>query len=300
MWLRWVVSNLLSQVGEDKMRQAVAHAKTVVEPALRRQMHATGDASADEAPEPTGPCDLVVLFALGLESGGLIDQMTDVVTTRCATFVERAGKLDGKRLVVCETGVGCEAAAGATDDLIKVYQPRWIVSAGFAGALSPELRRGHVVMASSLVDEQRQPLQVGFQMDPAVIQATPSLHVGRLLTIDRLVRHRQEKEQLAIDYDAIACDMETTAVAQACRRQQVRFLSVRIISDQLDDKLPAEVEHMLEQDSLAGKLGAATRALFQRPGSVKDMWKLREAALRASDRLAKFLIGVLPQLDSDQ
>ena len=70
-----------------------------------------------------------------------------------------------------------------------------------------------------------------------------------------------------------------------------RFLSVRIISDGLDDRLPPEVERMLDQHSLAGKLGAATRAIFQRPGSVKDMWKLQEIAHRASDRLANFLVG---------
>ncbi len=299
MWLRWVVSNLLNQVAEDKVRQAVEQAKHAVEPALRRTMQSPGAAPVDEAAEPTEPCDLVVVFALGLESGGLIDRMTDVVTTRCATFVERAGQLDGRRLVVCESGVGCDAAAQATDDLIKIYQPRWIVSAGFAGALTPTLRRGHVVMANSLIDQQRQSLDVGVHIDPTVIQATPSLHIGRLLTINQLVRHRHEKEQLAVDFDALACDMETIAVAQACRRQQVRFLSVRIISDQLDDKLPVEVEHMLEQQSIAGKLGAATRALFHRPGSVKDMWKLRETAIQASDRLANFLVGVLSQLDPD-
>ena len=121
---------------------------------------------------------------------------------------------------------------------------------------------------------------------------------ARRSAVDRrqLVRQRDEKEQLAAEFGAVACDMETMAVAQVCRRRQVRFLSVRIISDGLDDRLPPEVEHMLDQQSLAGKLGAATRAVFQRPGSVKDMWKLREIAHRASDRLAKFLVGVVPQL----
>jgi adenosylhomocysteine nucleosidase len=101
---------------------------------------------------------------------------------------------------------------------------------------------------------------------------------------------------LAAEFGAIACDMETMAVAQVCRRRHVRFLAVRVISDGLDDRLPPEMERMLDQRSLAGKLGAATRAIFQRPGSVKDMWRLQETARRASDRLANFLAGVIPQL----
>jgi len=298
MWLRWVVSNLLSQIAEDKMRQAVERAKDIVEPAVRRQMHSPEETPADHQAKRSGSSDLLVLFALGLESGGLVDRMEDVTTLRCATFVERSGQLDQRDLTVCETGVGCDAAARATHDIIEVHHPRWIVSAGFAGALTPALRRGHIVMANTVVDQRHDVLDVGFKMDPQTIESNPSLHVGRLLTVDRLVRDRGEKEQLAADYDAIACDMETSAVARACRDQHVPFLSVRIISDQLDDKLPIEVEKMLNQSSLAGKLGAATGALFQRPGTVKNMWKLRETAIRAADHLAAFIVGVLPQLDS--
>lgn len=291
MWLRWVVTNLLNQMAEEKVRKVVEKARHVVEPAAR---HRVG--SADARATQAEPSEVVVTFALGLESGGLVDRMQDVVTLQCATFVERSGQLDGKRLVVCESGVGREAAEKATEDVIQLYEPHWVISAGFAAALRPELRRGHVLMASSVVDPQQHRLDVGFQLAPEVARDNPALHVGTLLTVDQLIRERREKEQLAAQYDAIACDMETMAVAQVCQQRHVRFLSVRIISDQMDDALPPEVEHMLDQESVAGKLGAATRALWQRPGSVKDMWKLRETAVRASDRLAAFLVGVLPQL----
>ncbi len=299
MWLRWVVSNLLNQVAEDKLQHAVERAKQIVQPSVRPGRASEGTPQDDDTPVAEPPCEIVVVSALGLESGGLVDRMTDVVTTQCATFVERAGYLDSRRLVVCESGVGRQAAAQATEDVIKVHHPQWVVSAGFAGALVPGMRRGHILMASSVVDQQQHPLEIGFKIDPGVVEGTRSLHVGRLLTIDKLIRHREEKEKLAADYDAVACDMETIAVAQACRRRRVRFLSVRIISDGLDDHLPAEVEHMLDQHSIAGKLGAATRAVFGRPSSLKDMWNLRETALRASDRLAKFLIGVVPQLGEE-
>ena len=293
MWLRWVVSNLLNQVAEEKVRHVVERAKHVVEPAIK------GRRAAEPAPD-TGPSphpDVVLVFALGLESGGFVDQMTDVVTTECPAFVERAGTQNGRRLIVAESGVGREAAMQATEDVIKIHHPNWIISAGFAGALVDDLPRGHILMADSVIDRHGDPLEVGFKISPEVVTSTPSLHVGRLVTVDQLIRRREEKEKLAAEFQAIACDMETMAVAQVCRRRRVRFLSVRVISDGLDDNLPREVEHMLEQPSFAGKLGAATRAVFRRPGSVKDMWKLRETAIRASDRLAKFLVGIVPQLD---
>lgn len=291
MWLRWVVSNLLNQVAEDKVRQAVARAKKMVSAPQAKDTRAAGDVPIDES-----PCDIVLLFAMGIESGGIVDRLQDKVTTECSSFLEHDGKLGERRVVVADSGVGRQAAAQATEDVIKIHRPQWIVSAGFVGALNDRLRRGHIVMADEVVDEKRHPLTIGFKMDRRVIDATPSLHVGRLLTVDRLIRSDAEKRQLADTFGAVACDMETIAVAQACRRRQVRFLSIRVVSDELEDSLPAEVEHMLGQTTLAGKLGAATRAVFQRPRSVKDMWRLRETAVRASDRLAKFLEGVVPQL----
>ncbi|NQT40578.1 MAG: hypothetical protein HQ581_24005, partial [Planctomycetes bacterium] len=40
----------------------------------------------------------------------------------------------------------------------------------------------------------------------------------------------------------------------------------------------------------------AAAAIWRRPGSVKDMWRLRENAMVASDRLAEFLAGMIGQL----
>ncbi len=297
MWLRWIVTNLIDQVAEEKMRQAVDRAKQVVEPVLRGRGGPQVE-TAEETPVSPAHCDIVIMFALALESGGLVDQMTDVVTLHCASFVERAGMLNGRPVVICESGVGRESAARATEDAIKTFHPRWVISAGFAAALRPELRRGHILMAQAVLDQHKHPLEVGFKIDPVALRQNRSLHVGNLLTVDKLLRERAEKDQLADEYQAAACDMETIAVAQACRRRQVRFLSVRVISDELDDHLPREVEHLLDQTTLAAKLGAATRAVFRRPRSLKDMWNLRETALRASDRLATFLSGVVPQLES--
>jgi hypothetical protein len=71
---------------------------------------------------------------------------------------------------------------------------------------------------------------------------------------------------------------------------------VRIISDAVDDELPPEIERLVQSKTLARQLGAATGAIFKRPSAVKDLWQLREDAIRLSDRLARFLAGVVEQL----
>ena len=95
---------------------------------------------------------------------------------------------------------------------------------------------------------------------------------------------------------ALAVDMESMAVAQVCRAEKVRFLSVRVIIDEVDRALPRDIDSLLNKKSTAGRLGAAAGAILRRPASIKDMWQLKEDALAASERLAKFLVGVVGQL----
>jgi adenosylhomocysteine nucleosidase len=294
MLLRALVSQFVRQAAQRKIYEAAAaalagqHGASESDGSLQEQ---------EKSSEPVPPCDVVLLFALGIESGGTVDRLSDAVSTRCQSFFEHAGRLDGRRVVVAESGVGVELAARATQDLISLHRPQWVVSAGFAGALHDALHRGHILMANRVADTHNNQLSVGLKLDERIVDSTPSLHVGRLLTVDQIIRDPQDKRRLGVQHDALACDMESMAIADVCRRCKVRFLSVRVISDEVDEHLPPEIESLLNQKNLAGKLGAAAGAIFNRPSSIKDMWKLNEDALKASDRLAKFLLGVVPQLD---
>ena len=299
MLLRWLVNNYLRDAAQQKVREVVTDVLTERPPRKAPEAPRTGSpdsAATDEDGDEFLPCDVAFIFALGIESGGLVDCLKGGETSRHKHGIERAGKLDGREVVIVEAGVGGAAAARATKAAIDFYQPRWVISAGFAGALTDDLRRGHMLMADTVASEQGENLSVGIKLEPQVVAATKGLHVGRLLTVDRLIRRADERHKLHEEHGAVACDMETFAGAQACRDAGTRLLSVRIISDAVDDELPPEIENLLAQKSLAGKLGAAAGAVMHRLGAAKDLWSLREDALKASDRLAKFLRGVVGQL----
>lgn len=258
------------------------------------QERAEGRLPDDET--PATPVHTALLFALRIEAAGVLDAALDLYTTRNATFVEHVGPWQGKQVCIAEIGTGAKHAAAAAADVIAVHRPAWVISAGFAGGLVEELPRGHLLMADSILSAHGEELSVGFQLSAEALAQTPKLHVGRLVTVDRIVKTSSAKRDLAAATGAIACDMETALVAEACRAARTRFLSVRIISDAVDDELPPEIERLMQSKTLARQMGAAAGAIFRRPSAVKDLWRLREDAIRYSDRLAKFLAGVVPQL----
>ncbi len=238
-------------------------------------------------------CHVGLVFALGIEAGGLVDKLAGLVKTAGAGFVAREGGLGNKRTIIVESGTGRERASRATEALIFGHHPRWIISAGFAGALDERLKQGDILVADSVVDESGQQFVIDLKLPPG-----PRLHVGRLVTVDRVIREPDEKRRIGQQHQAMAVDMETLGVADVCSQRKTRFLSVRIVIDGVNRTLPRDIDLMVNKKSTAGRLGAAAGAIMRRPSSVKDMWQLKEDALVASESLAKFLVGIIGQLPS--
>ena len=282
MFLRSLLAGLLKR--EVQKRASATAAEAVRQAGEETVAAAAQDPSATE-------CDVAVLMALDIEAGGLLDQMKSTVKTHGAGFTAYLGSLAQRRVVVAVTGPGGEAAERATGALIAGHSPKWVISAGFAGGLHDDLRRGDLLVANRILSPDGRRLTIDFQMSE-----TAGMHVGALLTVDHIIRTPEEKRSLGRQYEACAVDMETMAVAQHCRQAKQRFLAVRVISDAVDDHLPSDIEHLMRQKTKAGQAGAVAGALFRRPTSVKDMWRLKQNAITDSDRLASFLAELLPQL----
>ena len=190
MMLRYLLSNWVRQTAQQKIREVVTNA------AQHRATDGRDGEQDSPAPEPPPAAEVICVFALGAEAGGAVDLLTECVTSRCASFIEYAGYLADRRMAVIETGVGRQLAARATADAIAMHRPSWVISSGFAGALQPNLLRGHIVMPDEVVDLQGGQLSVGLKLEPDSIAETAGLHTGRLLTVDNLIRTTKEKQRL--------------------------------------------------------------------------------------------------------
>jgi adenosylhomocysteine nucleosidase len=274
-------------------------------------------------------CHFGIVFALGIESGGLEDLLSGAIRIRThgdwlrsrgkrrlspslsaspGLFIKEGG-LKGRRVVIIRSGAGRENAARAAEVLIAGHRPEILISAGFAGGLSPTLKRHDILLADSVIDSsgrqiilnqspphndisnegQTPPCPLAhFPFDQSKLN-WPNLQIGKLLSVDHVVREPSEKQSLHQQHQALAVDMETFAVAEVCRRRSVPLCAIRIIHDAANDILPPDIERLLRQKTEAARLGAALGAIWRRPGSVKDLWAMKENSLVGSAQLAKFI-----------
>jgi adenosylhomocysteine nucleosidase len=118
---------------------------------------------------------------------------------------------------------------------------------------------------------------------------------GRLLTVDRVILRAADKGELHRVYQADLIDMESSAVAAVCQEKMVRFLSIRVISDDAHGDLPDEITAVMNPSGVY-RVGATLRSLWRRPSSARDFWRLYEHSIEAADRLSKFIIRCLDDL----
>lgn len=122
-------------------------------------------------------------------------------------------------------GIGEKRARHAAELVIERAQPRLLVSAGIAGALSPRLKVGDVGRIREVVDVatgERYATQGG----------------DWVLVTSKDVSDPAEKQDLLAKYGADVVDMEAAAVAQVARERGIEFAAVKAISDDAAFAMP--------------------------------------------------------------
>lgn len=187
-----------------------------------------------------------------LEAENIIAAMNNKTTEVCGGITFHAGSLSGKDAVVAVCGIGKVFAAICAQTMILRYSPDEIINVGVAGSLSTELGVFDLVIARDLVQHDMDTSALG---DPRglisglnivnipadrdicdklerVISAA-GLHgvSGRIATGDKFVDSDADRNSIAADFGAVACEMEGGAVAQTCYAAGVKFAVLRAISD---------------------------------------------------------------------
>jgi hopanoid-associated phosphorylase len=158
--------------------------------------------------------------------------------------------------VLCTSGLAAEAriatAAGfpviigggnreRTTALVEeaVRRASCLMSFGIAGALSPDLRAGDVVISAEVVsDGQRWRADEGFQDRVGELTREIGAYRGAVLGADAILATELAKSRAWTETGALAVDLESAVVARIASQAGIPFLVVRTIADTAFRELP--------------------------------------------------------------
>lgn len=167
-----------------------------------------------------------------------------------------SGRLGNNEIVLWRCGVGKVNAAVGTMRLVEKHHPDAIISTGLAGGIDTLMQVMDIFVATQCIYHdvdcggigvegsctlgQVQGLPARYDADPRLLDhalAVPRtdderLVTGLICTGDQFITDRERQNTIKRHFpDGLACDMESTAIAQTCHILQVPFLCLRMISD---------------------------------------------------------------------
>jgi adenosylhomocysteine nucleosidase len=167
---------------------------------------------------------LMLVFALPEEAR--------VVRRRIQTNKSDAGVLQGvfagQEVSVNFVGVGAVRIADL-ERSVELIKPRMIISSGFAGATRALLEAGDFVLSTNYTDAD---IAKALAQQKIFDAAGPFVQV-------RQVASASDKWSLKCSQGALAVDMESEAIADLCRRKGLSLVTARMISDAIDENIPA-------------------------------------------------------------
>lgn len=207
-------------------------------------------------------------------------------------------------VALIETGEGIRNSERAVRSWLDQRAACAVLGIGFAGALSPSLAVGDLVIARSVRGADR--AGESFISSPVLLSAAgqvriEGMHFGAAITVDEIVGEASAKRRLAtlLARDEIGCvDMESSAIARACGERKLPFLIVRSITDLLDEDLPLDFNRCRTVD---GRVSAqrVIRAALARPRSFKGLLELKRRSDQCAERLAAFVRQLLCSIHQD-
>lgn len=170
---------------------------------------------------------IAITFALPAESSAFLRLIKDKKRRNLNDVSSITGRIDNHPIELVHTGVGEKICRQRIASFLQDRQFNYLISAGFAGALSDQLHVGDVLLARNF--------------STLDLREVPDLHVhfADLYTASGIIDSSEERKRVAETTGASAVDMETKFIARACAEHALPMLSLRVISDTPSEVLPA-------------------------------------------------------------
>lgn len=196
-----------------------------------------------------------------------------------------------------KTGMGPSRAQEAAEAIRDAGRFSLFLSTGCAGALSPDLETGDVVVGTALVSESEpRPFDTHVMLSDQAREiarvAGLRAHGGTVLCSPVVLPTAEDKAEAAARTGAVAVEMEGEPIARCAAQLGIPFVTARAI---LDD---ARTELLVNDDWVDPETGEVrpfrvAAHVVRHPGVLWDMNELRKLRDRTQESLALLFAGWL-------
>ena len=195
------------------------------------------------------------------------------------------GKIDDRQIEILHTGVGEKVCRQRVGKFLQDQQFDCLISAGFAGALTNDLRIGDLLLAKNFST-----VDLGERWSS--LSSLP-IHFADILTVPALIESGEERVKLALASGAGAVDMETEFIARACAVHGIPVLSLRVISDTPKELFPAPTDVLFDIERQQTQMLKLATYFFAHPHRVPRLVQFARRIAHARKVLADALVAVV-------
>jgi hopanoid-associated phosphorylase len=192
------------------------------------------------------------------------------MTILAVTGLKREAEIVGGKGVVAVAGGG--NAASLQGKLAALHGDiTGVISVGLAGALSPLLKVGEVVIADQVI-KGRETWPCSDMWRVALAANLAHAHQGPVAASDTILEDAEAKAVLYDDTGALAVDMESAIAGRFAAARNLPFAVLRVISDDARHVLPPVALMAMKPDggiALGRVLGSLLRHPLQVPGLIR-------------------------------
>jgi adenosylhomocysteine nucleosidase len=202
------------------------------------------------------------------------------------------GILEGRRVMLAANGAGPKLASRAVEIAIRAItvaelsssKLEAVVSAGYCGALDPNLRESQIVVATQVLDLARNQA-----FDCAPVSSETECASGLLASQDRIAIDSVEKQQL-LSHGALAVDMEAAGVATRTKTAGLPFFCIKVVSDRADEVFHLDFNRMRTAEGRIAR-GKISLHAVTHPKTIPGLLRLRRRTQDAAKALGNFLVS---------
>lgn len=182
------------------------------------------------------------------------------------------GKLNHKEVVLTQSGISKVNASISTTLLIEKFNPEVVINTGSAGALDQTLSIGDILVSNHVLYHDANATAFGYEYgqipqmpktyttDPTLLKKTMHVleqqqlngKVGMIVSGDSFIGSSEQRQKIKQQFpEAMAVEMEATAIAQTCYQFKVPFIVIRAVSDLANGKADISFEEFLDKAALS-------------------------------------------------